>query len=76
MTKLKLGDLVGEKGRSCYLIVLNPEKNKPSKFAAVALHHCSLGILHVDTGWDIEAGIKNKTYSILGNIFGEVNESP
>ena len=75
MSELKLGDIVGNKYQR-YLIVTNPEKNKPSKFAAVALYHCSLGILHVDTGWDIEAGIKNEQYSILGNIFGEVNESP
>ena len=75
MTKVKLGDIVGNK--SCrYLIVPNPEKNKPSKFAAVALFHCKIGILHVDTGWDIDTCIKNKHYSILGNIFGEVNESP
>ena len=75
MTKVKLGDIIGSESRP-YLIVPNPEKNKPSKFAAVALHHCSLGILHVDTGWDIDAGIKNQCYSILGNIFGDVNESP
>lgn len=74
MTKVKLGDIIGRESRR-YLIVLNPEKNKPSKFAAVALHHCSVGILHVDTGWDIDAGIESQYYSILGNIFGEVNES-